>query len=55
MNNSPKVDAEVTARLQNADRRYPSEVVAATQQLGLEPEPVVGSSGSSVPGIAALW
>ena len=51
----PKVDAEVTTRLQNADRRYRSEVVAAAQQPGREPEPVVGSLGSSVPGTAALW
>ena len=50
-----KGDAEVTTRLQNADRRYRSEVVAAAQHLRWEPEPVVGTPGSSVPGSAALW
>ena len=55
VDNLPKVNAEVTACLQNTDRRYWSEVVAAPQQPGWEPEPVVGSPGSSVPGTAALW
>ena len=50
----PKVETEVASRLQNADRRYRSEVVAAAQQPGWEPEPVVGSPGS-LPGTAALW
>ena len=49
-----KVETEVASRLHNANRRYRSEVVAAAQQRGLEPEPVVGSPGS-LPGIAALW
>ena len=31
VDNLPQVDAEVTTRLQNADRRYRSEVVAAQQ------------------------
>ena len=55
VDNLQKVDAEKTTRLQNADRRYRSEVVAAAQHPGWEPEPVVGSPGSSVPGTAALW
>ena len=49
-----KVEAEVSTRLQNADRRYRSDVVAAAQQLGWEPKPVVGSPGS-LPETAALW
>ena len=49
----PKVEAEVSTRLQNADRRYRSDVVAAAQQPGWEPDPVVGSPGS-LPGTAAL-
>ena len=55
VDNLPKVDAEVTIRLQNGDRQYRSEVVAAAQQPRWEPRPVVGSPGSSVPGTAALW
>ena len=55
VDNLPKMDAEVTTRLQNANRRYRSEVVAAAQQSGWEPQPVVGSPGSSVPATAALW
>ena len=51
----PKVDVEVTTRLQNANRRYRSEVVADAQQPRWDPEPVVGSPGSSVPGTAVLW
>ena len=47
----PKVEAEVSTRLQNADRR---DVVAAAQQPGWEPKPVVGSPGSH-PGTVALW
>ena len=54
VDNLPKVDAEVTTGLQNADRRYRSEVVPATQQPGWQPKPVVGSPGSSGPGSAAL-
>ena len=50
----PKVEAEVASRLQNADCRYRSDVVAAPQQPGWEPRPVVGSPGS-LPGTAALW
>ena len=50
----PKVEAEVSTRLQNADRRYRSDVVAAAQQPGWEPDPVVGSPGS-LPGTAAQW
>ena len=50
----PKVEAEVSTRLQNADRWYRSDVVAAAQQPGWEPDPVVGSPGS-LPGAAALW
>ena len=51
----PKVKTEVATRLQNADRRYRSEVVAAAQQPSWKPEPVVGSPGSSLPRTAALW
>ena len=46
MDNLQKVEAEVAPRLQNADRRYRSDVVAAAQQPGWELEPVVGSPGS---------
>ena len=55
VDNVPKVDAEVRPRLQNADRWYRSEVVAAAHQPGWEPKPVVGGPGSFVPGTAALW
>ena len=41
VDNLPKVDAEVTTRLQNADRRYQSEVVAAAEQ----PKPWPGCTG----------
>ena len=54
MDNLLKGDAEVTTRLQSADRRYRSEVVAAAKQPGWEPEPVVGSPRSSGRGTAAL-
>ena len=50
----PKIEAEMSTRLQNADRRYQSDVVAAAQQPGWEPEPVVGSPGSLL-GTVALW
>ena len=50
----PKVEVEVASRLQNANRRYRSDVVAAAQQPCRELEPVAGSPGS-VPGTAALW
>ena len=56
VDNPSNVDAKITTRLQNADRQYPLEVVTSiAQQPGWEPEPVVGSPGSSVPGTAALW
>ena len=47
----PKVEAEVSTRPQNADRRYRSDVLAAAQQPGWERNPVVGSPGS-LPGDA---
>ena len=50
----PKVEAEVSTRLHNADRRYRSDVVATAEQPGSEPEPVVGTPGS-LPGTVALW
>ena len=50
----PKVEAGVSTRLQNADCRYRSDVVAAAHQPGWEPESVVGSLGS-LPGTVALW
>ena len=49
----PKVETEVASRLQNADRRVWLDVVAAAQQPGWEPEPVVGNPGS-LPRTAAL-
>ena len=55
LDNLPKADTEVTNRLQDADHRYRFEVVAAAQQPGREPKPVVGSPGSSIPRTAALW
>ena len=54
MDSLPKVEVEVSTRLQNADRRYRSDVVAAAQQPGWERDPVVGSPGS-LPRTAALW
>ena len=55
VDNLTKVEAEVTTRLQNADPRYRSGEMAAAQQPGWEPEPVVGSPWSSFPGTATLW
>ena len=54
MHSLPKVVVEVASRLQNAERWYRSDVVAAARQPGWEPDPVVGSPGF-LPGTAALW